>query len=327
MAISTLPLPVSYNLNTALGAHQAMLALHGHLMKVGLSRATTGTDYDVLGDETQIPTTLFDTSGWLAYNFTDAAQSDFPITVWFRIIRSYWAGSATGSQAWGFQVRVSEGQAGGAPLGANLEIFDGVSNNNPSNGNTYPQYFYGSQGDFVRYSENALTVLFGLGMWSNAFGYGCALVELHIERRYSAVDGSVGRGFCGWFAPGGPGQTGFPMWAYSGATYPPDPGLRGSCIVSSGDSTNIFMVDTWTRPTTPQLMLSAGAAVVMPVLFLDQDTRPVAAGKMFTAPYSAFTQRQATSLDFSGATKKYFPHRPQSGNIRGSSFTYLFEWE
>ena len=327
MAVSASPVPVSYNMNTQLGAHQAMLALHGHLSKVGLSRATTGSDYNVVGDETQIPTTLFATSGWLAYNFTDAAQGSFPLTVWFRIIRSYWGGSAVGSQAWGFQVRVSEGQSGGAPLGANLENFDGVSNNAPGATGNYPQTFAGSDGDFVRYSGNALTVLFGLGMWSNVYGHGSALVELHIERRYSAVDGAVGRGFCGWFAPGGPGQTGFPMWAYSGVTYDPDPGQRGSYIVSSGDSANIFMVDTWVRPTTPQLVLSAGAAVVMPVLFLDQDTRPVAAGKMFTAPYSAFVQRQPISLDFSGATKKYFPHRPRSGGIRGTSFTYLFEWE
>lgn len=130
MAISTTAgNPVQYNMRTAEGAHAAMLALHAHLLKVGLSRTTTGTDYDVDGTSSQIPTTRFGTSAWLAYNFTDAAQSTFPITVWFRVVLGQSGVQNVGYESYIFQYRISEGQSSGTPLGAVWECFGGTTSN------------------------------------------------------------------------------------------------------------------------------------------------------------------------------------------------------
>ena len=329
MAVSYQSPLITYNMNTALGAHQAMLALHAHLTKVGLSRATTGADYNVAGDETQIPTTYPNVSNWLAYHFTDPAQSSFPITVWFRIVRGKWSGSTSSSEAYGFQSRISEGLFGGAPLGAVLENFDGVANNTGGGTSPYPSTYSNSNGDFIRYSGSALTILFGVYQWQHSFGPGNTLIEMHLERRYSVVDGAVGRGFCGWFSTGGPGQSGMPMWASAGVSLSAHPQSRSLYFVSSSDVTNIFMADAYARCVASPLILTGGAAVVAPVPFLDQNARPTVASKLFTAARSVFTQRQPVTLDFSGTDKVYLPYNPgpNPNNVFPSSLTFLFEWE
>lgn len=329
MAISVLSNPVNYNMTTQLGAHQAMLALHAHMTKIGLTQATTGSDYNLAGDETQISTSLATPTGWLAYNFTDAPQSSYPITVWFRLVRGRFGGNTVGSETYCFQYRVSEGLSSGAPLGANLETFDGLGSQ-PGGANTYAQTYTTSMGDYFRYDGNSLTILMAVNGWNSGYNqYRASLLEMHIERRYSIVDGSVGRGFCGWFAQGGPTISSPPQWVTGGISnaYSSDTKLRVTAYVSSSDGNNIFFTDAYARPSTSVLISTGGSAVVAPVFFLDQDTKPTVAAKLFTAPYANFTQMQVVSLDFSGATKKYFAYRPITSNLANSVFTYLIEWE
>lgn len=329
MAISTLSSPVNYNMATQLGAHTAMLALHGHLSKIGLSRVMTGDDYDLGGDETQISTTYLATTSWLAYNFTDAEQSNYPITVWFRIVRGRFGGNTAGSETYAFQYRVSEGVSAGAPLGANFETFDGIAST-PGGGTTYASSYSGSWGDYFRYDGNSLTIIMAANGWYNAYNsYRSSLLEMHIERRYSILDGSVGRGFCGWFSPGGPTIAPPPQWATGGISYGGNANTtaRATAYVSSSDTNNIFFTDAYSRPTTASLTTTGGAAVVMPVMFLDQNTKPTTAMKLFTAPLASFTHLSVVTLDFSGEDKKYFVYRPVTSDIGASIFAYLIEWE
>lgn len=329
MAISTLVNPVNYNLNTALGAHNLMLAIHSHMTKVGLSRVMTGTDYNLAGDETQLSSTFGDTSGWLAYNFTDAAQSNYPLTIWFRIVRGQWLTSATSGALWGPQYRVTEGISGGAPLGANFENYDGV--NGVGTSAAYVHTFSGSLGDFVRYDGNSLTVLIGLHGWYASYSGTprTSIIELHMERRYSAINGELGGGWCGWFSPGGPGQPPPPHWVTGGVNWASlnDPKTRPVTYVSSQNGANIFFRDGQARSTSPPLLTTGGAAVIAPVMFLDQASRPTLAAKVFTGPYSVLPNLSVTYMDFTGVDKKYLAYRPQDNTMADGAISFLFEWE
>lgn len=327
MAVSVLSNPVDYNMTTAEGAHAYMLALHGHLTKVGLARVMTGDDYDLNGDGTQLPTTFTETSGWLAYNFTDVVQGSYPITVWFRLVRGRWAGTTTGD-AWGTQYRVSEGVVGGVPQGANFETFDGATGQYSTS--TYACSFNSALGDFVRYDGNSLTVLLGVNGWTvNYSSHRTSLLELHIERRYSATTGEVERGFTGWVTPGGPTIAAPPQWISAGISYASNtnPTSRPTVFVASEESANNLFTTAHSRPTDSVMTLTGGAAVVAPIWTLDAVNRPTVFGKLYTGVYAVMPNLSVLALDFTGVEKKYLSYRPVTSNMAGSVFTFLFEWE
>lgn len=331
MAVSVLSNPVNYQMRTKLGAHQFMLALHDHLTKVGLARTLTGDDYDVDGDETQLSDAAFgDVSNWLAYNFTDGAQSMYPITVWFRLVWAVPTTSASAPNAPYFcpQYRISEGVSSGLPLGANFEMF---SSGPPNYSGALTTNFTGSLGDYVRYDGNSLTVLMApYGIVSSYNNYRGALIDLHIERRYRPSDGAVGRGVIAWAQPGSPHLDAPPQYAAAfGAMWAAttNPLQRAMLTLSTAEGNNLFIRDPHTRCDEAILNNSGGSATVAPIVALDHEGSPTVFGKFFTAPANAFTNLRTTQLDFTGELKTYLAYRPATCTVGASNFTFLIEWE
>lgn len=327
MAVSTLSYPINYNIVGALGAHNFMLALHAHMEKVGLSRVSTGADYNVAGDETQLTATDGAYSGWLAYNFTDPAQSAYPITIWIRLQYGWYGSQHTSSRTFCVQVRVSEGVSiGGAPLGANLEAF---CNNLTALAANNPPQFNTSLGDYVRYSGDALTLIMGMNGFKVGFGSARgSLIELHIERRYSVTTFEVQRGFSGWVQTP-PGCVAPPQWVAGGISWSETAQIGGAVTsyVSSTEAGHWFFTRAYERPTHALLRENAGAGVVAPIHTLDGLGRTTTFGKLFTAPKSLFPSGGIFTLDFAGQERPYLACNPSSTEMYSSLFCHLFEWE
>lgn len=328
MAISV-GAPYNYSLDTQAGAHAFMQALNTRLLAVGLSRATTGTDYDVNGAATQMPTTALATSAWMAYDFTDSAQSTFPITVWFRMVYGYTCSTASTSLRYVVQYRITEGQTSGVAAGADLQCYTGVSAT-AGGATAYNTGYTGSIGDFVRYDGNSLTVIMGANGIVVAYNsHASSLLELHIERRYSVSTGLVGRGFTGWVpvcdpAVSSPTQYTVGGYSFAGSTSPVN---RATPYVSSGVSTNLFYTEAYARSTSTALLNSSGAALAAPVMFMDPTHRPTPAMKLFTVPLASFTQGNVYTMDFLGDERPYLVYRPYSTSICASVLAYAIEWE
>lgn len=328
MAISV-GAPYNYSLDSQAGAHAFMQALNTRLLAVGLIRATTGSDYDVNGAATQMPTTALATSAWMAYDFTDAVQSTFPITVWFRMVYGYTCSTASTSLRYVVQYRVSEGQSSGAALGADLQCYTGVGTT-AAGGAAYGTTYANSIGDFVRYDGNSLTVIMGANGITAAYNsHNSSLLELHIERRYSVSTGLVGRGFTGWVPACDPGVSSPAQYAAGGYSFAggTNPSLRTTPYVSSNEGANIFYTEAYMRSTSTALLTSSGAALAAPVLFMDPAHRPTPAMKLFTVPIASFTQGIVYTMDFLGDERPYLIYRPYSTSLKASVLAYAIEWE
>lgn len=320
--------PFNYDLSTTAGAHAFLIALDSRLIAVGLTRATTGSDYNVAGADTQIPTTALGVSDWLAYDFTDTANATYPITVWFRIVYGYTSSSYSTSLRYVVQYRVSEGQTSGTANGADLQCYDGI--NTPASMTTQSTTYSGSIGDFVRYDGNSLTVLMGAAQVTVGYsGHTSSILELHIERRYSTSTGLVEAGFTGWVPYAAPAVRSPAQYVSGGISVvgSTNPSSRVTSYVSSASPSNVFYTDAYTRPTAAELQTSGGAAIAAPVFFMDATHRPTPAMKLFTVPLASFTQGVVYTMDFTGTAKPYLVYRPYSSNIKASSFAYAIEWE
>lgn len=329
MAISVRA-PYNYPMATAADAHAFFLALDGHLTTVGLTQGTTGSDYNVAGSSSQMPTTALGTSPWLVYAFTDTANATYPITVWFRMVFGYTGSSGAPSLRYVLQYRITEGQSGGTPgAGADFQCYDGIST--PANGASATTSTYsGSIGDFVRYDGNSLTIIMGAGGLTSSYnGHNTSLVELHIERRYSVSTGLVGAGFTGWVPYGTPAVLSPPQYVAGSITYGGDinPLTRGAIYVSSGSPSNEFYLDGHTRPLHTKLLTSSGSAIAAPVFFMDPTHRPTPAQKLFTVPFASFTQGGVYTLDFLGVARPYLIYRPYTSALKASTLAFAIEWE
>ena len=329
MAVSTAPSGTNYNMATAAGAHAFFLALHNHMVAVGLTQGTTGSDYNVAGTDAQMPTVVLSTSPWLVYDFTDAANATYPITVWFRMVYGYTISTDAGKLRYVLQYRVSEGQSGGVALGDDLQCYTGIGSPAGGSSTSYNTTYSGSIGDFVRYDGNSLTVILGGGGISVSYNsHNSSLCEFHLERRYTVSTGLVAAGFTGWLPYADPAVDSPTQYQANGIVYggAVNPDTRATVYASSAVA-HLLYTEAHIRPTTASLLVSAGAALAAPVYFMGASNVPTPAMKLFTVPLASFLQGRVYTMDFTGVPKQYLIFRPYSSVMKVQSLAYAIEWE
>lgn len=341
--------PTNYTHQTRAGGHAIMVAVDTMLKALGLTPVAFTGAYDPAGANTQLPDTSGGQSAWMAYDFSDTAQATHPITLSVAL-RYQRAGNSAGV-SYGNHVYlpcfcVSEGvDSVGAPLGRYVQNIPrdagGVMNT------SYTDDCFrirASVGDFGRYTGDSLTFFFGTNgmsfpgstLYSSAIS---SAFELHIERRRSAVDGTIQSGFTGLVQPVRPAPSGsfagyFPAGANAFlSSYVPSTPLTFARLDSSP---GYLTVSGAMRSGGGLVLNDAGAPIVAPVFYRDADGKPTSMRGMFTIPVVAgATDGEILSLDFSGALKPYLYRTfPGSYFTAGSPAEYghpplaaLFEWE
>lgn len=330
--------PTNYDLRTQAGAHAAMQALSTHLLAVGLTSNTFTGRYDVAGSSSQMPTVLGNASPWMAFDFSDAAQATYPITVAFRFLYQSSFSSAAATAAYRPQFRVSEGVASGTgdPLGRYVLYDSNAVGGSPSaSGDSFKFYVQTSKGDFVRYSGDALTLIVAANGASNPSNGGgpCSLFDLHIERMRDATTGAVQAGFAGLTQP--------PRLGNSGGHYPvmtADAGQSAErlplCFVNLSTPLTPIIYNSHLRAGGANCLLDGTTAVVAPIYYRDANGHFSALKKLFTVPTASIPDTLATyTLDFSGGETLYLAHRPGGSNGLDAVASYsgettlLYEWE
>lgn len=317
------------SLQAASDAHGIMVELDARLTAVGLTRATFTGSYDPAGSSSQMPSTA-GVSAWMAYNFTDSVQSSYPVTVWFSMqYRNFVDGLVL---TYAPQFRISEGVDGsGNPLGRVHEfVHTGLTYTSNAG---YRYAVTGSVGTFVRYSGDALTLLMcvnGLRAPS-VLPYTYSLLELHIERSYSATTGTVEAGFAAL-------AQGLPVPAttaiYSAAGWPATgAGLASSYIATAFSdiyATSPLQVTfaNAQRAGGSFLKMENTTPIVMPVYYHDSSGNANTFKKMFTIQAASVTNCSPVTLDFSGAEVKYLPYWTANKLMYNTdNMAFLFEWE
>ena len=342
--------PAGYALNTNAGGHAFMVDVDTMLVAAGLSRATFTGSYDPAGASSQLSYTLGSHSPWLAYNFSDADQATYPITVWVSV-KCVLAGNAAGI-GYGNAVhtpcfRVSEGVDGsGTALGRvveNIVVSDGsVTNSSPPDECVMLRSAF-SAGSFCRYDADTLTLIFGangMRMGGSNSGYQAgpySALELHIERRRSPIDGAVQSGYAGMVQPlrSGPG----PMFSSRMPGSIADSTITNTPVVfvRLESSPPFVSVGNHSRSGGVATTSDVGTPIVAPIYYQSSDGHPASLARMFTIPLvSGASTGQIMSLDFSGTLRPYLYHALPGSYVSSTApplyhqspaLGFLFEWE
>lgn len=343
MAKAVSPTPINYDTREQAGAHAMMVAIHDYLIAVGLTLETVTGMYDVEGSDTQNPMTIFDVSPWLHFSFTDEHQGDHPITVSFAMRRLPHSNNTPGYARAVFLpvFRVSEGVdlSTGDPLGRYVECmtyFNQLHNNN--NTDIYRYYPRDSKGDFARYTGDSLTlIMVADGARVDVSGYpSSSMVELHIERVYSASTGHVQSGFAGIVQPTRAAVESSFMYGF----WPSTAGANNNhsstptCFADINGGISKTTIANIGRAGGGFLTHRNGTPIVAPVYYKDDGGNPNTFRRLFTISKGAIAGNVTPiALDFTGTEKPYLPYFTQAGltfngdGLMNPPLAFLFEWE
>lgn len=299
-----------------------MQALHGYMLEVGLDQVPLANGYDVEGDESQIPEAHNSASPWMAFAFSDPAQSTHPIYISFRIMCGSIGTTRTDTNYWRRfpQYRVStdiDPDTGAAS--ENVLLSPGVGGSSYNYGNSFNNS--ANKGDFIRYTGDALTILFGVGAMRSSYLGDRDLILLHVERQQQK-DGSFS---------GGPAivmhRAPFTTYNSSEMIATIYWGVDGSGLEGSKDTAK--------RVGDGLAYYRRGVASIAPIFYKSHDRDELLPFRyMFSAPFAPLHGQGLVTLNFEGAEKQYVRAFHEFGTDGAAQFRIgyidqcaLFSWD
>lgn len=347
MTVVTNP-PTNYMHREPAGGHAMLVDIDTMLKAAGLTPVAITGGYDVEGADSQLVNVPGTVSPWLVYAFSDPAQTDYPITISIAL-RYQRAGNGNNSTGYAFLpcFRISEGvTSDGTPIGRTIENIPVDASSYLTSGSTDLVFrLRASLGDFCRYTGDSLTFFFGTnGMYlpdSSANGAISSAYEIHIERRRSAVDGTIQSGFNGLVQPIRAGPSGgFAPFFPSGADCYRNTHVQNTplAFVRLESPPYYLGVGNLNRASGDVVLSDAGTPVVAPIFVQDANGRLTSLRRMFSIPMvPGKTDGTILTFDFVGEERPYL-YRTFPGTYYGATsgvharyaippLAALFEWE
>mgnify|MGYP001773919538 CR=1 FL=1 len=282
------------DIETASGAHAMMVNLRSYLLAAGLTEVaiTDGYDASETGSADQLVLNVSDYASWMVFTFSDEANQQFPIYVSFRVTRQAVGSSSNSYARYLIQSRVStdiNAETGAASANVALSSVTG----NYSSSSNYAYYNAPNLGDFIRYTGDALTVVFGAGAaTSQNLGKRDAIVYLHVERQVQ-LDGTY---------TGGPAilinSNPFYSAGYGSSILNPAWSNGGDCLVSGRAFSE--------RTGGVAALFTHGIPIVAPVFYKSASRDELVPFRyLFSIPAAPVLGAGLIRLDFQGEEKQY----------------------
>lgn len=299
-----------------LQAHEKMVLLHTYLTTLGLARVRFAGDYDVEGDETQIPayvdrTTVDLKSPWMRFDWNGGMLDRNNISLYFCVhLAKYYNNSNTGGDnAYMLATSVRGSASDADPWGEPNFVRSAPPGSLTSSSlNMYTLESRASDGDFALAAANRLFMSFCTrsicdrsNPLLNNLTWRSAL-NLYIERfdEYDLVQ--------------------LENTGYSGATMVGSPQVFDSAGTKIGAAFSAFAF--------PDGVSARAGVPVIQKLPVYNGPEYIETQHAFLAPRSSFPAQTFKRLDFSGEEKPYFSVWSESYRPNGSdNLVRLIEWE